>query len=314
MSFLSVTPDQIESAAQDLAGIRSALSESSTAAVAPTTRVVAAAEDEVSTAIASIFGAYGRQYQVLSTQATSFHDEFVNLLNAGAGAYISTEVANARSNLLNAVNAPARELLGAGKLAAALQAAEPELAKAESEFTMAGQTALAGLAQLQPAVADLVHAGAAFVAAGTDAVAGLTSLESAATELAQGVGDIAAAAGSAASGLGLLGTAVGELLNPATIALAIPSAVGGIGLLGTAAVEFAQGVHELTLVGPDAVAGVTALERASAEFAQGVEYVTMAEQVAAPGLATLQTAGAEFAQGIDDVQTAADAAAAVLRA
>ena len=314
MSFLSVTPDQIESAAQDLAGIRSALSESSTAAVAPTTRVVAAAEDEVSTAIASIFGAYGRQYQVLSTQATSFHDEFVNLLNAGAGAYISTEVANARSNLLNAVNAPARELLGAGKLAAALQAAEPELAKAESEFTMAGQTALAGLAQLQPAVADLVHAGAAFVVAGTDAVAGLTSLESAATELAQGVGDIAAAAGSAASGLGLLGTAVGELLNPATIALAIPSAVGGIGLLGTAAVEFAQGVHELTLVGPDAVAGVTALERASAEFAQGVEYVTMAEQVAAPGLATLQTAGAEFAQGIDDVQTAADAAAAVLRA
>ena len=314
MSFLSVTPDQIESAAQDLAGIRSALSESSTAAVAPTTRVVAAAEDEVSTAIASIFGAYGRQYQVLSTQATSFHDEFVNLLNAGAGAYISTEVANARSNLLNAVNAPARELLGAGKLAAALQAAEPELAKAESEFTMAGQTALAGLAQLQPAVADLVHAGAAFVAAGTDAVAGLTSLESAATELAQGVGDIATAAGSAASGLGLLGTAVGELLNPATIALAIPSAVGGIGLLGTAAVEFAQGVHELTLVGPDAVAGVTALERASAEFAQGVEYVTMAEQVAAPGLATLQTAGAEFAQGIDDVQTAADAAAAVLRA
>jgi hypothetical protein len=314
MSFLSVTPDQIESAAQDLAGIRSALSESSTAAVAPTTRVVAAAEDEVSTAIASIFGAYGRQYQVLSTQATSFHDEFVNLLNAGAGAYISTEVANARSNLLNAVNAPARELLGAGKLAAALQAAEPELAKAESEFTMAGQTAIAGLAQLQPAVADLVHAGAAFVAAGTDAVAGLTSLESAATELAQGVGDIATAAGSAASGLGLLGTAVGELLNPATIALAIPSAVGGIGLLGTAAVEFAQGVHELTLVGPDAVAGVTALERASAEFAQGVEYVTMAEQVAAPGLATLQTAGAEFAQGIDDVQTAADAAAAVLRA
>ena len=314
MSFLSVTPDQIESAAQDLAGIRSALSESSTAAVAPTTRVVAAAEDEVSTAIASIFGAYGRQYQVLSTQATSFHDEFVNLLNAGAGAYISTEVANARSNLLNAVNAPARELLGAGKLAAALQAAEPELAKAESEFTMAGQTALAGLAQLQPAVADLVHAGAAVVAAGTDAVAGLTSLESAATELAQGVGDIATAAGSAASGLGLLGTAVGELLNPATIALAIPSAVGGIGLLGTAAVEFAQGVHELTLVGPDAVAGVTALQRASAEFAQGVEYVTMAEQVAAPGLATLQTAGAEFAQGIDDVQTAADAAAAVLRA
>jgi hypothetical protein len=30
----------------------------------------------------------------------------VNLMNAGAGAYLSTEVANAEQNLLNAVNAP----------------------------------------------------------------------------------------------------------------------------------------------------------------------------------------------------------------
>ena len=112
MSFLGVTPEQIESAAQDLAGIRSALSESSAAAAAPTTVVVAAAEDEVSTAIASMFGDFGRRYQVLNAQATAFHDEFVNLLNAGAGAYISTEVANAKNNLLNAVNAPVQELLG----------------------------------------------------------------------------------------------------------------------------------------------------------------------------------------------------------
>lgn len=59
MQFLSVIPEQVESAAQDLAGIRSALSASYAAAAGPTTAVVSAAEDEVSTAIASIFGAYG---------------------------------------------------------------------------------------------------------------------------------------------------------------------------------------------------------------------------------------------------------------
>lgn len=63
MQFLSVIPEQVESAAQDLAGIRSALSASYAAAAGPTTAVVSAAEDEVSTAIASIFGAYGRQCQ-----------------------------------------------------------------------------------------------------------------------------------------------------------------------------------------------------------------------------------------------------------
>lgn len=55
MQFLSVIPEQVESAAQDLAGIRSALSASYAAAAGPTTAVVSAAEDEVSTAIASIF-------------------------------------------------------------------------------------------------------------------------------------------------------------------------------------------------------------------------------------------------------------------
>lgn len=112
MQFLSVIPEQVESAAQDLAGIRSALSASYAAAAGPTTAVVSAAEDEVSTAIASIFGAYGRQCQVLSAQASAFHDEFVNLLKTGATAYRNTEFANAQSNVLNAVNAPARSLLG----------------------------------------------------------------------------------------------------------------------------------------------------------------------------------------------------------
>lgn len=125
MQFLSVIPEQVESAAQDLAGIRSALSASYAAAAGPTTAVVSAAEDEVSTAIASIFGAYGRQCQVLSAQASAFHDEFVNLLKTGATAYRNTEFANAQSNVLNAVNAPARSLLGHPSAAESVQNSAP---------------------------------------------------------------------------------------------------------------------------------------------------------------------------------------------
>ena len=88
-----------------MAGIRSALTECSAAAAAPTTAVVAAAEDEVSAQIASMFGDFGQQYQVLSARAGALHDEFVNLLNSGAGAYLGTEVASAESNLLNAPGA-----------------------------------------------------------------------------------------------------------------------------------------------------------------------------------------------------------------
>jgi PE family len=58
--------------------------------------VVAAGADEVSTAIAAVFGAHAEGYQALSAQAASFHDQFVQALNAGAGAYASTEAAMSR--------------------------------------------------------------------------------------------------------------------------------------------------------------------------------------------------------------------------
>ncbi len=112
MSFVVTAPEFVQAAAQDLAGIRSTLAEASASAAAPTTAVVAAAEDEVSTGVAALFGAVGHEYQVLSARAMAFHEQFVNLLNAGAGAYLSTEVANAEQNLLNVVNGPAQGLLG----------------------------------------------------------------------------------------------------------------------------------------------------------------------------------------------------------
>jgi hypothetical protein len=99
MSFVIATPDLVLSAAQDLAGIRSSLAEAATAAAGPTTGVVAAAQDEVSVAIASLFGNVGQEFQALSAWAQAFHEQFVGLLNSGASAYLSTE-ANAAQALL----------------------------------------------------------------------------------------------------------------------------------------------------------------------------------------------------------------------
>jgi hypothetical protein len=95
-----------------LAGIRSSLAEASASVAVPTTGVVPAAADEVSAAIAAMFGNFGQEYQLLSAQAHAFHAEFVNLLNAGAGAYLSTEIANAEQSLLSAVDGPVQGLLG----------------------------------------------------------------------------------------------------------------------------------------------------------------------------------------------------------
>ena len=64
-------------------------------AAASTTRVIAAAEDEVSAAIASLFSGHAQAFHALSAQAADFHSQFVQALNAGARAYASSEAANA---------------------------------------------------------------------------------------------------------------------------------------------------------------------------------------------------------------------------
>ncbi|OBI97132.1 hypothetical protein A5660_07085 [Mycobacterium alsense] len=93
-------PDLLEGAAQELAGIHSSLGEAAAAAAAPTTGIASAAQDEVSIAVASLFGNFGGQFQAVSAQARAFHAEFVALLNAGAGAYVATEAANAGQGFL----------------------------------------------------------------------------------------------------------------------------------------------------------------------------------------------------------------------
>lgn len=112
MSYVITSPEFMTSAAEDLAGIRATLGEATAAAAAPTTGVAAAAADDVSAAIAKVFGSYGQEFQAVSGQATVFHDQFVNVLRGGAAAYVSTELANAEQALSNVVSAPATALQG----------------------------------------------------------------------------------------------------------------------------------------------------------------------------------------------------------
>jgi hypothetical protein len=74
-----------------VANIGSQIGEARAAAAGSTTGLVAAAEDEVSAATASLFGAYGQQYQGLLHQATAFHDQFVAALGAAGNAYTQAE-------------------------------------------------------------------------------------------------------------------------------------------------------------------------------------------------------------------------------
>ncbi len=112
MSF-QVSPDAVQSAAQNLTNIHSTLEDASSSVAAPTTAVAAAAEDQVSAGVASLFNSFGQEYQVLSAQAQSFHAQFVAQLSAGAGAYLSTEIANAQQAVAEAAGSPAQGLLGA---------------------------------------------------------------------------------------------------------------------------------------------------------------------------------------------------------
>jgi len=95
MSFVIAAPEMVASAASDLASIGSMIGEANAAAVAPTTGVMAAAEDEVSAAIAALFSSHAQDFQALSAQAAAFHAQFVQVLNTGAGSYVSAEAANA---------------------------------------------------------------------------------------------------------------------------------------------------------------------------------------------------------------------------
>ncbi len=93
-SFVSAAPEAFASVSGDLTGIGEAIEGASAAAAPPTTGIAAAAADEVSTAIARLFGSYAEEFHTLTAQTTLFHAQFVGTLSAAGAAYAAGEAAN----------------------------------------------------------------------------------------------------------------------------------------------------------------------------------------------------------------------------
>ena len=84
MSFVITVPAALAAAAADVAGIGSSLGEANSAAAAPTTGLLAAAEDEVSAAVTSLFSGYAHEFQ-------AFWEAIIGgLLIAGAIVLVAT--------------------------------------------------------------------------------------------------------------------------------------------------------------------------------------------------------------------------------
>ncbi|WP_142283484.1 PE family protein, partial [Mycobacterium gordonae] len=112
MPFLITAPQALAAAATDLANLGSTITATNAAVAYPTTGVLAAGADEVSSALAAVFGAHGQAYQAASAQAATFHEQFVQAMNAAGTSYAGAEVANAQQAVLNAINAPSQAMLG----------------------------------------------------------------------------------------------------------------------------------------------------------------------------------------------------------
>jgi len=93
MSFVSAVPDDVSSAATDLADIASTITQANSAA-AQTTQVPAPAADQVSGLVAAFLNAHAQGYQAISAQAEDFHQQFVQNMTAGANAYGTAEAGN----------------------------------------------------------------------------------------------------------------------------------------------------------------------------------------------------------------------------
>ena len=89
-----VSPDVVAASATDVANIGATISDADAAAAALTTKLVPAAEDEISAAIAGLFGTYARDYHALAAQAAAFPDRFMQAVNASARSYVAAESAS----------------------------------------------------------------------------------------------------------------------------------------------------------------------------------------------------------------------------
>ncbi len=117
MSSVFATPEIIACTATELASIGSAVNAANAIAAVPTIEILAAGADEVSAAVAALFGRHALSYQTLSAQAHLFHTQFVQALATSAATYGGAEAASAAAlgplnDLLNLINLPTQLLLG----------------------------------------------------------------------------------------------------------------------------------------------------------------------------------------------------------
>jgi hypothetical protein len=94
MAYVLTQPQVMATAAADVAAIGTTINEATAAAASRTTRVAAAAADEVSASIATVFNAYAQEWQAVIGRAAVFHSEFAQTLAAGANAYANAEAAS----------------------------------------------------------------------------------------------------------------------------------------------------------------------------------------------------------------------------
>ena len=103
MAALIAAPEAMTTAATDLAAIGSNLSAAHMVAAAThTTGILAAAEDEVSAAIAAVFSTHGQGFQALGAQWNTAAEQFIQTLTASTGSYTSAEaqVGNTLPNII----------------------------------------------------------------------------------------------------------------------------------------------------------------------------------------------------------------------
>ncbi|WP_204804707.1 PE family protein [Mycobacterium riyadhense] len=95
MTYVSAQLPTLAAAVTELTEIGSAINAAAAAAAAPTTAVATAAADEVSAAIAKLFGAYGQEFQAISARLAALQTQFTQTLATAESAYAATEAANA---------------------------------------------------------------------------------------------------------------------------------------------------------------------------------------------------------------------------
>lgn len=101
MTYVLLEPQILASVATNIEELGSTITAANAEAASPISGLAPAAADEVSEAIAKLFGAYGRQYQAVATRAAAFHTDFTEALAAAGNAYATAET-------------DARALLGGG--------------------------------------------------------------------------------------------------------------------------------------------------------------------------------------------------------